>query len=133
MTIRVLLVDDEPAVRQVLGEQLVYAGYEVVEREDGAAALRTMEQEPFDALVTDLTMPGLDGVALIREAQSRTPGLCAILVTGYAGDATRLAVEEAVPGPFTLLQKPVRGVQLVDQIELLVGQSARTGVPQSAL
>ena len=62
-----------------------------------------------DVLVSDLAMDGIDGVTLIREARLRRPGLPAILVTGYAGDAAALAVGQRVDGGFTLLRKPVTG------------------------
>ncbi|MBV1796509.1 ATP-binding protein [Siccirubricoccus sp. G192] len=114
---RVLLVDDEPVVREVLAAQLGEMGYEVAEGGDGAAALDLLDRgAPFDILVSDLAMPGMDGVALIRAAQGRRPGLPAILVTGYAGDAAALAVGAAVDGTFALLREPVTAQQLADQV-----------------
>ena len=122
---RVLLVDDEPIVRDVLATQLADAGFSVTESPDGNAALTQMRQAgPFDILVTDLAMPGLDGVALIREAQRSQPGLPAILVTGYAGEAASLAVGTALAGSFTLLRKPVTGVELADHVAALLGERA---------
>jgi CheY-like chemotaxis protein len=121
---RVLLVDDEPTVREVLAMQLAEEGYDVAESGDGSAALDLLDQRgPFDLLVSDLAMPGLDGVALIREAQRRQPGLPAILITGYAGDAAALAVGKAVAGTFALLRKPVTGAQLADQVAALLPTS----------
>ena len=122
---RVLLVDDEAMVREVLAAQLADAGFVVSESPNGAAALRRLERgENFDVLVSDLAMPGLDGVALIREAQRRQPGLPAILVTGYAGDVATLAVGAAVDGAFVLMRKPVSGAQLADQVAALLGATA---------
>ncbi|MBB5694895.1 response regulator [Muricoccus pecuniae] len=119
---RVMLVDDDPIVRDVLVTQLADAGFAVEEFPDGEAALgRLGEAGRVDILVTDLAMPGMDGVALIREAQKARPGLPAILVTGYAGDAAALAVGAAVSGPFALMRKPVTGTQLADQVEALLG------------
>jgi CheY-like chemotaxis protein len=119
---RVLLVDDETVVREILAAQLGEAGYEVAEGGDGAAALDLLDRgAPFDILVTDLAMPGMDGVALIRAAQGRRPGLPAILVTGYAGDAAALAVGAAVGGTFALLRKPVTAQQLADQVAASLG------------
>jgi len=90
-----------------------------------AEALALLEaEEPVDALVCDLSMPGMGGLALIREAQSRRPGLPAVLLTGYAGDAAHLAVSGAPPGTFSLLRKPVSVAQIVDRIEMLL--AART-------
>ncbi|WP_090563046.1 ATP-binding protein [Belnapia rosea] len=118
---RVLLVDDEPLVRTVLAGELIDAGYEVVEAEDGGAALALLQKgEAIQLLVTDLAMPGLDGVGLIREAQHRLPGLPAIIVTGYAGDAANLAIGAVVGGPFALMRKPILGARLLDQIAALL-------------
>jgi signal transduction histidine kinase/CheY-like chemotaxis protein len=118
---RVLLVDDEPLVRRMLAGELVDAGYEVVEAADGALALGLLSRgESFQLLVTDLAMPGIDGVGLIREVQERQPGLPAILVTGYAGDAATLAVGAVVGGPFALLRKPISGARLLDQVAALL-------------
>ena len=71
-------------------------------------------------LVTDLSMPGLDGVALIQQARRRQPGLRAILMTGHAGDAASLAVSGALSGSFTLLRKPVAGPDLADRAAMLL-------------
>jgi signal transduction histidine kinase/ActR/RegA family two-component response regulator len=128
---RVLLVDDEPLVRRMLAGELADAGYEVVEAADGALALGLLSRgESFALLVSDLAMPGIDGVGLIREAQERQPGLPAILVTGYAGDAANLAVGAVVGGPFALMRKPVSGARLLDQVAALLAaarQPARVG------
>jgi signal transduction histidine kinase/ActR/RegA family two-component response regulator len=120
---RILLVDDETMVREVLAAQLEDAGYEVTQGEDGASALRLLETEDrFDLLVTDLAMPGLDGVALVGEARRRQPGLPAILVTGYAGDVAPLASD--VSGGFVLLRKPVGGTELAMQVARLLAEAA---------
>ena len=122
--LRILLVDDDPVVREVLATQVTDAGYAVAEATDGTAVLELLDRgERFDILVSDLAMPGLDGLALIREAQRRQPGLPAILVTGYAGDAAALAVGAAVDGAFMLVRKPVSGAQLADRVGALLTAS----------
>jgi CheY-like chemotaxis protein len=78
-----------------------------------------------DIIVSDLTMPVMDGVTLIRLAQERRPDLPAVLLTGYAGDGAALAVGSAVSGTFSLLRKPVSGVQLVDRINALLASRKR--------
>jgi CheY-like chemotaxis protein len=120
----VLLVDDEPTVRLVLAQELAEEGFEVVDAADGAAALALLDRPvPVDLLVSDLAMPGMDGVALIREARRRCPGLPAILLTGYAGEAAAMAVGGALDrdGTFALLRKPVTGAALADQVAALLG------------
>ena len=94
----------------MLATQLADAGYKVTEAVDGSTALGLLrEGMACDLLVSDLAMAGIDGVTLIREARCARPGLPAILVTGYAGDAAALAVGQRIDGSFTLLRKPVTG------------------------
>lgn len=117
----VLLVDDDPIVRDVLAASLQDAGYAVHAVEGGASALTWLEaDERADILVSDLTMPGMDGLALIRTAQALRPNLPAVLLTGYAGDGATLAVGGTVSGAFSLLRKPVVGAQLLDRISALL-------------
>ena len=134
-----LLVDDEPTVRETLVAQLRDERFEVAEAADGASALERLGggggaggPPAVDVLVTDLAMPGMDGVALIREAQRRRRGLPAILITGYAGDAATLAVGQAVGGgTFTLVRKPVTGAELADRVAALLaaGAERRSSAP----
>lgn len=118
---RVLLVDDDAIVRQVLALSLEDSGYAVLAADSGAAALALLGgNERPDVIVSDLTMPGMDGLELIRTVQERRPGLPAVLLTGYAGDGAALAVGGAISGAFSLLRKPVSGTQLVDRITALL-------------
>jgi CheY-like chemotaxis protein len=117
----VLLVDDDAIVRDILTLSLEDAGYRVMTADGGAAAMVRLEAaERLDIIVSDLTMPGMDGLSLIRAAQERRPGLPAILLTGYAGDGAALAVGGALSGAFSLLRKPVTGPQLVERINALL-------------
>jgi CheY-like chemotaxis protein len=127
---RVLLVDDDAIVRQVLALSLEDTGHSVVLADSGAAALALLAQgERADIIVSDLTMPSMDGLALIRAAQERRPGLPAVLLTGYAGDGATLAVGGAITGAFSLLRKPVSGTQLADRITaLLASRKTVSGV-----
>ena len=121
----VLLVDDDSIVRNVLALSLEDAGYLVLPADSGATALALLASsgERVDIIVLDLTMPSMDGLTLIREAQARRPGLPAVLLTGYAGDGATLAVGGAISGTFSLLRKPVTGTQLVDRISALLASS----------
>jgi PAS domain S-box-containing protein len=124
-THRLLLVDDDEPVRQVLAGELADHGYAVIPVASGAAALALLDAgEPVDALVSDLSMPGMDGVALIRAVQERRPHMPAILLTGYAGDVTAFAVGKAFTGPFSLLRKPISGMLLADGVAMLLAATA---------
>jgi PAS domain S-box-containing protein len=117
----VLLVDDDAIVRDVLTLSLDDAGYAVHPADGGAAALAWLERgERVDIIVSDLTMPAMDGLTLIRLVQEQRSNLPAILLTGYAGDGASLAVGGAISGAFSLLRKPVSGTQLVDRINALL-------------
>jgi CheY-like chemotaxis protein len=117
----ILLVDDETLVRETLAECLREAGYTVLAASDGERALDLIRSPvAVDVLVTDLSMPGIDGLAVIRQAQRERSGLPAVLLTGYAGHGAQLAVGRSVSGTFSLLRKPVTAAQLVDRIEALL-------------
>jgi signal transduction histidine kinase len=126
---RLLLVDDEPTVREVLATELRDEGYEVLAAEDGDAALDLLNRgAAIDVLITDLTMPGMDGIALIREVQRCHGYVPAILLTGYAGDDAALALDVT----FTLLRKPLSGAELAAQVAALLttmSKSLELGMP----
>jgi signal transduction histidine kinase/ActR/RegA family two-component response regulator len=136
---RILLVDDDAIVREVLTLSLQDAGYAVFPVDCGAAAMEQIDSaQRIDIIVSDLTMPAMDGVTLIRAAQERRPGLPAILLTGYAGDGAALAIGGAMSGAFSLLRKPVSGMQLLERIAALmayrgpVGSGSVSGAPLSS-
>ena len=72
--------------------------------------------EAVDAVVTDLSMPGMDGLALIRAVHARRPGLPALLLTGYAGDGAALAPD----GAFALLRKPATLGQVSERLNAML-------------
>ncbi len=83
---RVLIVDDDPAVRESLSEELS-THFTVVSADSGEAALDRLREGPFDALVSDVRMPGMGGIALLERAAQIDPSLVRIFLTGYADDA----------------------------------------------
>jgi CheY-like chemotaxis protein len=102
---RILVVDDDPAVRQVSAEMLREAGYDVLEAESGHAALAALGRgEIYDVLVVDVAMPGLNGVETVRQARQRWPALRVLYITGYAD----LAGPDVQLGSEPVLQKPFR-------------------------
>ena len=117
-----LLVDDDAIVREVLTLSLEDAGYAVRaggQRRRGLG-LSGSAGERVDILVSDLTMPGMDGLDPDPRGAGTAADLPAILLTGYAGDGAALAVGGAISGTFSLLRKPVSGTQLVDRINALL-------------
>ncbi|MBK1662014.1 hypothetical protein CKO45_27875 [Paracraurococcus ruber] len=118
---RVLLVDDEAVVRDITAEGLRVAGYVVRPAANAAEVLALLDAgEAVDILVSDLSMPGIDGLALVREVQRRRPGLPAILLTGFVTDAAELAMGGALSGAFSLLRKPVEPAFLAERVAVLL-------------
>ncbi len=111
-----LLVDDATLIRNLAQELLAEEGYEAYAAQDGDSALgflRSREQ-PVDVVVTDLTMPTMDGFALIRELRQMCPSTKIVLITGYV-DAVELAGRSAAQ-PDLVLPKPFRPAELLDAI-----------------
>ena len=102
---RVLVADDEEGIRTFLAETLERAGHEVTQVADGDAAVRATRVEPFDVVLTDLRMPGTDGMAVVRTVRTEQPDVEVIVLTAF-GDVTT-AVEAMKLGAFDYLEKPV--------------------------
>lgn len=110
---RILVVDDEPDLRFVIRHYLETAGYEVVEAGHGGAALQSVHESPPDLVVTDIMMPVMGGVELIRRLRS-DPSTAAIPILVVSGNS-ELAV--AVDG---LLAKPFEPRELVQTANALL-------------
>ena len=105
-TARLLVVDDETALMQALCDTLRDQGYEVVGCSSGEAGLAEVQKAPFDLLLTDLTMPGMDGIALLRSALQVDPTLVVIMMTGAGTIGS--AVEAMQSGALDYILKPFK-------------------------
>jgi CheY-like chemotaxis protein len=120
--LRVLVADDDRAVREMTGEMLGERGHDAVLARDAAEALAILERardrpgEAFDVLLADYVMPGMNGMTLIRAAQALWPGLRALLVTGNAEfhSAEAIRPEDIMRKPFTIAQLEERLGRVVD-------------------
>jgi two-component system, NtrC family, response regulator PilR len=101
---RILVVDDERSMRELLLIVLRREGHEVRLAEDGPSAVAEMEREPVDLLISDIKMPGMSGVEVLREAKRIDPDMVGIMVTAYA--STESAVEALRLGAYDYLTKP---------------------------
>ncbi|HET7881539.1 MAG TPA: ATP-binding protein [Acetobacteraceae bacterium] len=123
---RALVVDDDAMVREVLAWQLAALGCRVTQASDGLAALARIDAgEHVDLLVTDYSMPGMNGLMLIEEARRRQPTLPALLLTGYADAHIRdsvIADDELT----ALLRKPVSDRELADRASAVMNRQAVT-------
>jgi len=127
---RVLVVDDERFFRDLFQEMLAARGHAVRSASSGEEAVRMLAGERFDLLLTDIVMPGMDGIALVRDARSRDPELEAVAVTGH--DDVRLAVDAMKAGCADFLMKPVQRQELTDVVERAL-ERARLRREHSAL
>ncbi|MGQ3070129.1 MAG: response regulator [Ferrovibrionaceae bacterium] len=106
---RILLVDDDPEVREVVAELLLDMGHDLIETASGAAALSALAQDDqVDLVIADLAMPGMTGFEFATAVRERWSHLPILMVTGYA-DITKLP---SLPGEFALLHKPFEQAEL---------------------
>jgi two-component system response regulator PilR (NtrC family) len=101
---RVLVVDDERSMRELLAIVLRREGYEVMLAENGRAAIAALEREPVDLLISDIKMPDLSGVEVLRAAKQIDPDILGIMITAFA--STETAVEAMRLGACDYLSKP---------------------------
>ncbi|MDE3127137.1 MAG: sigma-54-dependent Fis family transcriptional regulator [Gemmatimonadota bacterium] len=102
---RILVADDEPGLREFVAEALQDDGHTVAAAADGEEAARRLAREGFDLLITDLRMPRMDGLALLRYARSEQPDMEVILLTAHG--SVESAVEAMKLGAFDYLEKPI--------------------------
>src|SRR5580698_9273397 len=107
---RVLLVDDEAALLHATGRQLRLAGYDVTECDSGGRAVDLLEGGDFDVVVSDIDMPGLSGIALLKVLAERRNPVPVILMTGDPSLHTAMSAVEH--GAFKYLIKPVAWPEL---------------------
>ena len=117
MSRRILVVDDDESLRWVTQVQLERAGYDVAAAESGARALEMLRDAPFDLVITDLRMPGMSGLELLRQVRAEFPETTVILVTAFGSVET--AVEAMKAGAFDYITKPVNP----DELKLVAGRA----------
>ena len=104
---RVLVAEDDMAVQSFVRRALEHRGHDVAAVDDGVQALETLTDKSFDLLITDIVMPGLDGIGLALKVARDYPELPVLLMSGYSAERQRAHnLEElicrVVPKPFTL-------------------------------
>jgi len=115
--LKILVVDDEHTVREVVGELLVASGHQVRTATDGREALRLMEAENFHLVLSDIRMPRMDGLQLLDEVMERHPGTRVMLFTGYGSIPD--AVGAMRRGALGYITKPVDFPRLLSDIQAL--------------
>src|SRR5215212_8029431 len=117
---RVLVVDDEPSIRDLLSKTLALAEYDVDTAPDGTTALDRLRLYPYDLLIADLKMPGIDGLSVIREAKRYKTDLPVIVITGFSTESS--AIEAVNLGVAGYLTKPFRVPQVLAAAAKALGE-----------
>jgi excisionase family DNA binding protein len=117
---RVLVVDDEASIRDLLSKTLALAEYDVDVAPDGRSALERMRLYPYDLLIADLKMPGMDGLTVIREAKRYKADLPVIIITGFSTESS--AIEAVNLGVAGYLTKPFRVPQVLAAAAKALGE-----------
>ena len=119
---RVLVVDDDPVALKNLRRALEKVGHKISTFSNPLRALKQIEEQVYDVMVTDLKMPYLDGLSLLNEAKRFSPHMEVILITGYA--SLEGAIEATKQGAFHYLAKPFTPDQLRDVVARAMGERA---------
>ncbi|MHB8708816.1 MAG: sigma-54-dependent transcriptional regulator, partial [Desulfuromonadales bacterium] len=114
---RILIVDDEEGLRRLLVRVLIKSGYEATAVAGGAEALRQVAGESFDLVITDIKMPGMDGLELLRELKAFDPSLPIIVMTAYG--TVENAVQALRAGAYDYVAKPFE----TDELKLTVAKA----------
>ena len=130
---RILVVDDEEAMRDASRQVLAPEGFVLEEASSGDAAVELLSRESFDLVILDLKMPRVDGMEILRRIQEESPDTAAIVITGYpsvesAVEAMKLGAADFLPKPFTpdvlrlTVRRTLRGVRMAKENLLLRSQ-----------
>jgi len=128
---RILVVDDDDTLREILSEQLTDAGFEVTTCPEGGAALAELARQPYHAVLSDLRMPGIEGLSLLRAIRERDPDMPVVLLTG--GPSIESAVQALEQGALDYLIKPVPAAKLVDTMSRAVKLGTLARLKRQAL
>lgn len=120
----IFFVDDEPRVREAIGFTLEQAGFRVTCFATAADCLEQLRVQTFNLLITDVKMPGIDGIQLLREAKCLIPSLPVLILTGYAD--IPMAVEALKAGASDFIEKPVERKSLIQSVKSILRQRDST-------
>jgi excisionase family DNA binding protein len=117
---RVLVVDDEDGVRDMVARALLQAQYDVDTANDGPSALDRLRATDYDLLITDLRMPGMDGLSVIREARRQDSDMPIVIITGASTEAS--AIEAINLGVCGYITKPFGAHRIVSVAARAMGE-----------
>lgn len=114
----ILLIDDDPLVRRSIAVYLEDNGYQVRQADNGWQALELFDQQQPDLVLTDLMMPGMDGLAVVKAVQERAKNLPVIVISGNG--SVKYAIETMRQGAWDYITKPIHDFEQLDRV---IGQS----------
>ncbi len=112
---RVLVVDDERVIREILADFLTLEGFSVRTAEDGSAALTELSKHPYDVVISDLKMPKVGGLELLESIRKNNPSTITVIMTGFGTVDT--AIDAMKRGAFDYVLKPFKGEEVVYTIQ----------------
>jgi len=120
--VKVLVVDDEAVIRRGLCRVMEGRGYLAESSESGFGAIEKLQKAPFNIVITDLKMPGMDGIEVLKAIKILQPDVPVIIITGYSTVDT--AVEAMKNGAFDYISKPFTPEQMIAMVEKALEQRA---------
>jgi two-component system response regulator (stage 0 sporulation protein F) len=114
----VLVVDDDPEIREILREVITRKGFKVITAESGELALEEMGKQHFDLIFLDLVLPGMSGVDALAAIKEKDKKAVVVIVTGYGDDP--IALDAMSLGPLFLIRKPFRTSDIVEVLNAMV-------------
>ncbi len=115
---RILVIEDDEGLRELLSSFLQETGYTVVQAADGLEGMECIEREPFDLIIVDIMLPYVSGIGLVKIVKDRNPDLPIICITGYGDSPEKLAEEEHAD---CVLAKPFDLRELATAMNRLLG------------
>jgi len=119
---RILVIDDQDSIRRVVRRALEQDGHEVFDASDGELGMEILESHSFDIVITDIFMPGQDGIVTLRQVRKRFPQVKVIVISG--GDSTGmmdLRQDAELLGAVKSLQKPFNAREIMDVVRSVLG------------
>jgi two-component system response regulator PilR (NtrC family) len=120
MKSRILVVDDEESIREFLDIMLRKEGYEVTLAEDGARAMDLLKKKTFDLVISDLQMPQVTGMELLKHVKDNFPDLLFMMITAFG--TTETAVEAMKMGAYDYITKPFK----IDEVRIVIGNALKS-------
>jgi len=137
--IKILLVDDDQSILEILADLMAIFGHDYVTAQNGVEAIEKLKHNFFDIVLTDMIMPDIDGMELLRHIKKNYPNIKVMVVTGYERaftytDVIRAGASDFISKPFNTdeleakINRLVREIELMSQLELLSISDGLTGL-----